>query len=119
MGKEGLIEAIRNYQPDWSWCNGLPQYGMDSNIGVRNVVDMWNEMFRWQYQKITDDVFVPVCYQLGHCPFQADFDRGCTIRPRVESFAAKGVPSERWETSEIHPIKREEWLADPKAGWVA
>ena len=118
MGQEGIIEAIRNYQPDWSWFGDLPLYTMEGVSG-RDVMSKWEDKFRWQYQRITDTVFTPVCYQLGHCPFTADFDRGCTIRQRVESFAAKGVPSNRWETSEIHPIRREECLSDPKAGWVA
>ncbi len=62
----------------------------------------------WQWRLITDDeegLFRPVCYQLGHCPFTADFDRGCTIRDRVQEG--------KWE--EINPA---EWLLDPTAGQV-
>lgn len=74
--------------------------------------------------------FAPVCYQLGHCPWGADFDRRCTIRERVQQYAEHGVPSERWgdgwvglrndhgvvgERYEVQPIKPEEWLANPGA----
>jgi len=122
MGTEGIIEAIRNYSPDWSWFGDLPLYTMEGVSG-RDVMGKWEDKFRWQYQKITDDVFVPACYQAGRCPFKADFDRGCTIRGRVEEFASRGVPSKDWDSlqtrNEGTAIRREEWLADPKAGWVA
>lgn len=65
------------------------------------------------------DMFKPICYQLGRCPFQASFDRECTIRDRVRRFEAKGIPSDKWETPDPdfpgHHINREEWLADPAA----
>jgi flavin-dependent thymidylate synthase len=57
----------------------------------------------WQFRLIaTDNVFKPICYELGHCPFTADFDRGCTIRGRVEE----------GKFDEIDP---REWMADPAA----
>jgi flavin-dependent thymidylate synthase len=60
----------------------------------------------WQFQVIADSkLFRPVCYAMGHCPFGADFDRGCTIRERVD----------RGAFDEVDP---KEWLADPTAGWV-
>jgi thymidylate synthase (FAD) len=60
----------------------------------------------WQWELIASSgVFKPVCFQLGHCPFNASFDRGCTIRPRVEQ-------------GKFDEIKPEEWLSDPTAGWV-
>lgn len=60
----------------------------------------------WQWGLIASSgVFKPVCFQLGHCPFNASFDRGCTIKPRVE----------RGEFDEIKP---EEYMSDPTAGWV-
>lgn len=61
--------------------------------------------------------FHPVCYQKGHCPFKAGFDRACTIRPRVDMMAAKGVPSWKWrEGAEgIDGIRPEEWLLNPSA----
>ena len=60
----------------------------------------------WQFRTIADSsLFRPVCYAMGHCPFGADFDRGCTIRERVD----------RGAFDEVDP---KEWLADPTAGWV-
>lgn len=60
----------------------------------------------WQFQAIADSgLFRPVCYQLGHCPFQASFDRACKIRERVDM----GLFSE---------IEPREWLADPSAARV-
>lgn len=57
----------------------------------------------WQWRLIAgDNVFKPVCYELGHCPFTADFDRGCTIRGRVEA-------------GEFRKIDPREWLMDPAA----
>jgi flavin-dependent thymidylate synthase len=61
---------------------------------------------RWQFELIANSpIFRPVCFAMGRCPFQADFDRGCTIRERMDSGRA-------------NEVKVEEWLADPTAGWV-
>jgi flavin-dependent thymidylate synthase len=58
----------------------------------------------WQFERIAgSELFKPVCYKLGHCPFTADFDRGCTIRERVQRGA-------------FEEIDTAEWLADPDAG---
>lgn len=60
----------------------------------------------WQWKHIVNsNVFKPVCFQLGHCPFTAEFDRGCTIRDRVEA-------------GKFDEIKAEEYMTDPTAGWV-
>lgn len=87
----------------------------------------WRKLFMGIVQAIANqsvelaglNLFKPVCYQLGHCPFTAEFDRGCTIRDRVQAFAAQGVPSQEW--SQIVPpefrIRTEEWLLDPRAAW--
>lgn len=103
LGASGLVNAIRGYDP--------------STKG-----DVWGTTDRWQFEMITDDLFVPACYQAGKCPFQADFDRGCTIRDRVDANAAIGRPSSEWAlplpSRGIDPIRREEWLDDPKAAWV-
>jgi flavin-dependent thymidylate synthase len=57
----------------------------------------------WQWTHIAESsVFKPVCYEVGHCPFTADFDRGCTIRGRVEE----------GKFDEINPA---EWMLDPTA----
>jgi len=85
---------------------------------------------RWQYRAIAESrLFRPVCYQLGHCPMKASFDRSCSIRGRVDAFSKQGVPSDRWdqihfipnprnpnfEPDEIKPINPAEWLLNPGA----
>lgn len=75
----GIIQAIRDY-----------------NMGL-------GDSERWQYEQLaTSSLFRPVCYALGHCPFQASFDRACTIRGRVDE----------GRFNEIDPA---EWMLDPAA----
>lgn len=73
----------------------------------------------WQFDAIADsNLFRPACYQLGHCPFQASFDRPCSIRDRVELFARNGVPSTVWNELSINdkgPILPGEWMLVPDA----
>lgn len=77
------------------------------------------------------NLFKPVCYQLGHCPFKATFDRGCTIRERVDIFERHGVPSNDWagigkpakvilpsSGIAVDGINTSEWLDDERAAWV-
>jgi flavin-dependent thymidylate synthase len=85
----------------------------------------------WQWDLIADTLR-PVCYQQGHCGFMAQFDRGCTIRERVEANAARGRPSSEWHAPTftkanaghvfdakgmrwIGGINSNEWLLDPTA----
>lgn len=56
----------------------------------------------WQWRVIVEQAFQPVCFTMGRCPFNAEFDRGCKIKERVN----EGRFSE---------IAVEEWLMDPKA----
>jgi flavin-dependent thymidylate synthase len=56
----------------------------------------------WQWELITQDTFRPVCFAVGKCPFNADFDRGCTIRERVDD-------------GRFDEISSSEWLLDPAA----
>lgn len=63
-------------------------------------------------------LFKPKCFQLGHCPFQASFDRHCSIRDRVDLFVRDGVKPEKWDdASEVGDlrIRTEEWAMDPTA----
>lgn len=58
----------------------------------------------WQFRHMVESaIFKPVCFQLGHCPFTAVFDRQCTIRSRVNE----------GKFDEIHPT---EYMSDPTAG---
>jgi hypothetical protein len=51
----------------------------------------------WQYKAFAD-LIRPVCYQQGKCGFMAKFDRGCTIRNRVDANERLGRPSSEWHT---------------------
>lgn len=95
----GMVKAIRNY------------HGDDYEYGDA-----------WQFNALASSgLFRPVCYQLGHCPFTASFDRACTIRDRVQAFAEKGVPSEKWHDAPRYgdlQINPAEWLLDPSAARI-
>lgn len=74
----------------------------------------------WQWKAISE-LFLPVCYTMGACQFQAEFDRKCSIRGRVQDNAKIGRPSSEWHEEHddgrvfigaIHPA---EWLADSAA----
>lgn len=83
----------------------------------------------WQWELIatpTPHTFAPICYHTGKCEFKAIFDRPCSIRDRVEAFAANGVSPAMWQYDHEKPgsdglgpdlrgIKFEEWLLDPSA----
>jgi flavin-dependent thymidylate synthase len=87
-----IVQAIRDYTPP----SPPPRTYAEQKRGGN----------AWQFQFISEQpLFRPVCYAMGKCPFQADFDRGCTIRERMDS----GRPDE---------VEPQEWLADPTAGWV-
>lgn len=49
----------------------------------------------WQFEAIADSLR-PNCFQTGSCGFMAKFDRGCTIRDRVERNARIQRPSSEW-----------------------
>jgi thymidylate synthase ThyX len=77
----GIIKAIREYHPQ-------------HNANDQN----------WQNEIITGSgIFKPVCFQVGHCPFTASFDRGCTIRERVQA-------------GRFDLIDEAEFMSDPDAG---
>ena len=91
----GIMDALENYDPPIVVPHGDVTY---DEIPVDAL------QTRWQWKHIVlSDVFKPVCFKLGHCPFTAVFDRQCTIRERVQT----------GRFNEIHPS---EYLADPTAG---
>lgn len=68
-----------------------------ANYGDRGI----DEGCDWQFEAIaTSNMFRPVCYQLGRCPFKASFDRACSIRERVD-------------VGDFNRINPAEWLLDP------
>jgi thymidylate synthase ThyX len=83
----------------------------------------------WQFALIAEQLR-PHCYQTGSCGFMAKFDRGCSIRARVEQNANLGRPSSDWHLPAValdfgvpgaigkvvvEAIEPREWAADPGA----
>lgn len=79
----------------------------------------------WQFEALAS-IFKPICYQRGSCQFGAEFDRKCSIRERVQDFAAHGVPSSEWgrehqvtdrdgKPSRLLPIHPAEFMYDEGA----
>lgn len=109
-----MLEAMRDY------CTNVdhgPQGWEHSAAGGRHQCD------NWQWVAISE-LFRPVCYYTGSCQFQAEFDRKCSIRDRVQANAAIGRPSSEWHKEHddndhpgplIQPIQPAEWLLDAGA----
>lgn len=114
-----MMQAIRDY--------GRVNNGVETTYALLNIGKFGGSETKssaWQFDAIAD-LFKPICYYRGSCQFQADFDRACTIRDRVESFATLNVPSSQWGKgvgNEVTPgvpaIHPEEWLLDPSAARV-
>lgn len=120
-----LVGAIREYGKSQEYLR--PALSDDEPQDIRyRTSDFEPQVARassqWQFDALAD-IFRPVCYNEGKCPFKADFDRKCSIRGRVDKFAENGIPSNGWESSgwvdrdrqPILPIYPAEWLLDPKA----
>jgi flavin-dependent thymidylate synthase len=130
-----IVNVIRNYGS---------KLGEDMGSEFGAYRDQWTEYsWDWQFELMANSlIFRPVCFALNKCPFKASFDRACSIRNRVDAFAAAGIPSDRWEVEHdtvpgnpivagfgpqsvvrnesgepvfIGAIKPVEWLADPAA----
>lgn len=73
----------------------------------------------WQYRNLAR-LMRPMCYQEGGCKMMASFDRGCSIRSRVDAFEQQGIPAAQWPvgSDNILPIHDWEWAADPSAARV-
>jgi flavin-dependent thymidylate synthase len=122
-----VVLALRGY-----WSNPGLENLDDSEASFAGVTQ--RQYDGWQFEYIADQMR-PVCYQQGKCGFMAQFDRGCTIRERVEANAKVGRPSSEWHLPLhgmvshegvdgfvgkergviVEAIKPEEWLADPTA----
>lgn len=84
----------------------------------------------WQFEELAT-IFKPICYQKGSCQFNADVDRACSIKSRVEGFASLGMPSTTWDTPVVQKdnrgdivefidaIRDEEWMMDPAAARIS
>ena len=98
------IREERQWQPIEGYVAGPGDDEAVLGVPTRLASDANGRSTMWQWKLIAEE-FRPVCFQLGHCPFMSDIDRGCTIRPRVQE----------GRFDEIDPS---EWLADPQAGFL-
>lgn len=96
-----LTGALRDY------CTGLTCKNPDSfarHVPMRGCDN-------WQWREISN-LFRPVCYFTGKCEFNADFDRKCSIRDRVQANAHIGRSSSEWGSS-YDAIPKSEHSAGP------
>jgi flavin-dependent thymidylate synthase len=98
-------------------------YGSSQRYELHTDGEVYQRPSQWQFDALAD-LFRPICYYRGKCQFEADFDRACSIRERVNGFAELGIPSTKWgETGidpdspryDVAPIHPAEWLLDPAA----
>jgi len=95
-------------QAQFHWRSVFTQ--IVQQIRIHGERDGVNGSDAWQYKAIANSaMFRPACYQLGHCPFKASFDRACSIRSKVDRLSQAGVPSSEWEQE----IPVGEWLFNP------
>ncbi|WPH58027.1 ThyX-like thymidylate synthase [Gordonia phage LuckyLeo] len=130
-----MIEAMRKFgeSQTYSWTEPWTEDGIHEvhkSDGIHQTEHKKGEFkayhvvsSAWQYEELAK-IFKPVCYLEGSCPFNASFDRKCSIRGRVEANAAVNRPSTEWQQPfnglvgqplRIEPIHPAEWLLDPKA----
>lgn len=111
-----MVQAIREYGKNQTYSKSY-----NDNSGQIGA----HQSSQWQFDALAD-IFRPICYYRGSCQFQADFDRHCSIRDRVQQNADWNIPSTQWdkgtpeytvtnEQREILPIFPAEWLLDPSA----
>lgn len=119
-----IAEAIRNMDThedplSWGEYHEAHEYGTIGNPSVCNGMDSA------YMARFLAPLFRPVCFQTGRCEFNANFDRHCAIRERVDQFEEAGIPPSRWEegakpvearnSEGIPGIAPYEWLADGAA----
>ncbi|UVK63165.1 ThyX-like thymidylate synthase [Gordonia phage Rumi] len=121
-----MVEAIRKFGETQTYRAPVTADELGDGGGWdfdQRVGDLTTRDSSWQYEELAK-IFKPVCYLEGSCPFNASFDRKCSIRGRVEANAAANRPSSEWdqpfhglvgEPLKIEPIHPAEWLMDPAA----
>lgn len=89
-----IIEAIRNYRPH---AAQIKSFKVSKNLpsDIIEALAFIDASDSWQYEKIAS-LFQPVCYLTGKCEFNAEFDRPCSIRSRVQANHEIGRPSNDW-----------------------
>lgn len=84
-----IADAIRTYDPRRANARRLNEE--DTSWWTPDMLPD-----RWQFEAIAA-LLKPVCYQTGRCAFEADFDRKCKIRNRVQANADINRPSSAWD----------------------
>lgn len=113
-----IKDCIATFTPDFSFMDQVStRFGTEDSCRQK-----FNETQRWQFELLANSgIFKPACYQQGHCPFKASFDRGCTIRERVDMNAKRGRGSGDWPYAShdrtIPAIDDREWQLDRKAAF--
>lgn len=116
-----MLEAIREFGKDEYYTRPIAE---GDPITTDGLID---ESSAWQFEELAG-IFKPICYYRGSCQFNADVDRACKIKSRVEEYAAHGVPSSEWHKGHvvdaskelfISPISDDEWMMDPAAARVS
>lgn len=87
-----IASAVRNYQPHAAMIQSTDTGLSDID---ENFLEFMDSTDSWQFEAIAD-LFRPVCYATGKCEFGAEFDRKCSIRPRVQANAKIGRGSDEW-----------------------
>lgn len=80
-------------------AKALREHGNGRTVTIGDVTHHLGD--GWQFHLIADKLR-PYCYQSGSCGFMAQFDRGCSIRERVDLLGKSGLdlPSEQWSSRE-------------------
>jgi thymidylate synthase ThyX len=129
-----IKEAIVDYGIEQTYRLNESAFGPDMCLPPANYVGDGDRGYTtisslWQFEELSK-IFKPICYQKGSCQFNADVDRACKIKGRVEQFASLGIPSTKWgpdrppqpnpgEHWVIAHIDDSEWMMDPSAARVS
>lgn len=118
-----MAQAIRAYGQTTAY---QIKTGTEIGLGV-SIPATRHTSSAWQFNAIAD-LFSPICYRKGKCVMKASFDRKCSIRDRVDTFANYNVPSSQWDQPLVKPkgdhgedltvalpIFPAEWLLNPGA----
>lgn len=90
-------------QAQFEWRHFVVELRRALSLGVMTV-EQFPQGDAWQWDYIIKDMVRPPCFAAGHCTFNADFDRPCTIKERVDA-------------GQFEEIDELEYLANPKAAW--
>jgi thymidylate synthase ThyX len=100
-----IVKSIMKYQGSFRVTSiSSDRYEERPGVDVHLMDKAYGHSTEWQFQVIArDSFFKPICYQLGHCAFQAVIDRQCSIRARVQE-------------GKFHEINDAEWMLEHDSG---